>query len=113
MAINWSDFFSEVAADNGYNVRRYSGRGMYGKECLGVVIKGNPLSFLGSACGMLADYVSDNSAAEEAADENQNLIDALQELSEIIDKTQQDSMGLDIIIYWPRLAAPPEDSEEE
>jgi hypothetical protein len=60
----------------------YSGRGMFGKECLGVAGEFKPFQ-LGLALG--------------ADDE---LRDIFQEL-----RTCEDQMGLGIILYWPDLTS--------
>jgi hypothetical protein len=69
------------AAD--YSVRSYSGRGMYGRSCVGVVIpRGESLIRIGVVLGA--------ALGDDALD--------LEE--------RTDSMGLDTIVYWPSLRWP-------
>lgn len=79
--------FEEVR-DNGSHeitLRSYSGRGMYRKECLGVV------------CERITDWLPDfvQICIDEGAEEEYG--DVSFELS----KMQQDSMGLSTIFYFP------------
>lgn len=68
--------------DVGVKVRSYSGRGMFGKTCLGVVVRrGDELRFL----------VELGYAIKEA--------DGV-----IPERMNQDSMGLDSIIYFPSVS---------
>jgi len=77
--------------DAGYETRHYSGRSMYGQECLGIVCP-NPLQALMTVLSHFADR------AEEADDVCQ-FIDQLGE-------PQADSMGLDSILYFPSCTLP-------
>lgn len=64
----------------------YSGRGMYGAECIGFVIQNQvPYIFL------LANAIADVTII----DGNQT------EYDQIVAATEQDDMGLDTIIYFP------------
>lgn len=84
----------------GRRPRSYSGRGMYGARCVGVTIERGEEMELGRD---LADY-------------------ELGEEGERLPRACTDSMGLDVILYWPAvewtkacnpLAADPEDEEDE
>ncbi len=67
----------------GFETRSYSGRGMFGKECLGVTIEDSLLHFVAELLDL----------AEEMSDVK-NLATALQ-------NARTDSMGLGTIIYFP------------
>ena len=83
----------------GYNTRSYSGRGMYGKECLGVVL--NRDQDLGMIFGDLIDVLARN-----REDFDQIFIaECFQE------GLRTDSLGLGTILYFPRF--PYEETEEE
>lgn len=91
--------FQDILMDAGVDVRSYSGRGMYGRECLGVDIDRGS-SFLDK----LADVLE--SATE---DEIQTIADGIRD-------SRQDTMGLGSIIYWPNVKwedDPSEDEEED
>jgi hypothetical protein len=64
-------------------IRNYSGRGMYGDECMAVVLDGDRDTFaLFAALGIELDDDEAIPMARSAC---------------------QDSMGRSIVIYWPRL----------
>lgn len=70
----------QIIQDAGYEPRSYSGRGMYGKECVGVT------------CDNQVDLIFD---MMDHASRNQ-----IKELKGCI----TDSMGRSIIVYWPSVA---------
>lgn len=83
-----------------YEPRSYSGRGMHGKECVGITCD-NPNE-------VILDIIQ--AQAENDPTEVSELIDMLR-------KSSQDSMGRSSIIYWPKIAWPAdlesgEDDEE-
>ena len=68
----------------GVECRSYSGRGMFGRECLAVVNENNeinPFSF-----GYEIRELSDDYDIE---------------IAKILDNTKTDSFGLSMIYYWP------------
>lgn len=73
---------------NGYRVRSYSGRFMYGKECLAV------------SCADPTDLLM--LLAEEAP----GVLKAL-------GKPKMDDLGKGAICYWPQAAAPDDDGKED
>ena len=83
----------EALRDSDYEPRSYSGRCMYGKCCVGVVTSESPLD-VGVKLGVT--LVSMNPSFDPSD----------------LPGSSQDSMGRDVIIYWPSIAWP-EDSEEE
>jgi hypothetical protein len=70
----------------GQDIRSYSGRGMNGRECLGVVVP-DINSFLKVVLVATLDEDFDKSLG-------QDIIDA-------IDNMKEDSMGRDTIVYFP------------
>ena len=80
----------------GYEPRSYSGRGMYGKECLGVTVDRETSVFQLAAQiitasddpGAMADFLSDVRVAE-------------------------DSMGMGTIVYFPRIDWIDRDADDE
>lgn len=66
----------------------YSGRGMYGRECVGIV------GSFESCMAVIGEVIKENKE-EPGFDE---MVDQLLDFS-------QDSMGMDVILYWPELAA--------
>jgi hypothetical protein len=81
-------------------VRSYSGRGMYGKECIGFVVPQR----------MSAAQFAFNFAVELSADDE----DGPEAIEEFHGRTWcQDSLGLDTIVYVPGVAPLAEEDEEE
>jgi hypothetical protein len=86
-------WFAQILVDADLEPRDYSGRGMYGKKCLGFVIERNdsPLRAFG---GMLASLSSLNGARVKSD---------LSDLSELMLEACEDSMGLGTIVYFPKV----------
>ncbi len=68
--------------------RSYSGRGMYGKKCVGIVTD-DPSDCVLAIVRELMDDCGD--------------IDELRDLVGYLDNSSQDSMGRSAIVYWPRI----------
>lgn len=87
----------------GYEARSYSGRGMFGKECVGVEIPQDESAF--ALAAKLVLTVFDEDGDEEAYNLTSDLADL---------RVSEDAMGLDAIVYFPRVAWPEElDCEDE
>jgi hypothetical protein len=86
--------------------RSYSGRGMYGKDCVGIT---GP----NSKCLIVLGHIINENAQEvfddciDASDENLNLVyearDEFQETVERLMSFRMDQMGFDVVFYWPYL----------
>ena len=76
-------------------VRSYSGRGMFGESCLGIVTSDTARCFMA-----LAVTLVDNGEQEILA-----LLTA--------SPSREDSLGKDAIIYFPRLIVEDDESDEE
>jgi len=70
-----------------YEIRAYSGRGMYGKECLGFVTE-NSLQAVAEICS--ASWFNDGDEFEFM-------------LPDIFANARTDNMGYDTIIYFPNI----------
>lgn len=79
---------TELFEEAGYEVRRYSGRFMYGDECPGV-----DLETIGEAFAAVAE-VTAAAATNEEADETDDVINAVRQ-------AKTDSMGRGIVLYFP------------
>ena len=86
--------FKETIEDSGYSVRSYSGRGMYGKNCLGFETSRyqNSIQAVAEIIGSLAETCQFDEDLE------------LQDFIEMFSDVQQDSMGLGQIIYFPDIS---------
>lgn len=81
----------------GLDVRSYSGRGMYGKQCLGVEV----------SRGGLGDFIADVFEAVAGNEDDATLAaDAFRSMS-------TDSMGLDTIVYFTQVPFSSSDADED
>ncbi len=77
----------EILEDAGYELRSYSGRGMFGDTCVGFIIDAS--DSLLTVGAELADSVYE--------------IDERASLLRVIRGAKTDSMGLSTIVYFPRM----------
>lgn len=77
--------------------RHYSGRGMYGAQCFGVVVPRGAEVALGMAIGVAAIE------QEEIAVLGQG--NAIEVAEHMAGHAQYDNMGHDTIVYWPDVSA--------
>ncbi len=80
----------EIIESAGYEVYSYSGRGMYGNSCVGFTVD-REYSIFQAISQILEDMDIDM--------ESGNLYD----FTAILRSAQMDSMGLDTVIYFPRV----------
>lgn len=73
--------------------RKYSGRGMFGKQCLGVIVD-NSHSALVSICQYIVEHYSRDC-------DSQKLVAIVYDLFEALKDTCTDNMARQIIMYWP------------
>jgi len=91
----------EVIESAGYDARSYSGRGMYGRTCVGVTTDDSSFTLAAKLVREAFDLLGD--------DEAYRFADDLADLS-----VSEDAMGLSTIVYFPRVAWPAdEDGDEE
>jgi hypothetical protein len=85
--------FEKLCERAGYAVMPYSGRGMDGRYCLGIVVD--------KLQELMADLI-------ECADP-----DETRELSNVVRTLRTDGMGFDIVVYFPGVPAPVEHEDEQ
>jgi hypothetical protein len=89
-----NDIFACTLEEAGYEPRSYSGRGMYGRKCVGVALDASESTTVLAV--KLAASVARNA-------EHYSQIDAeLEELIEVMEYTCTDSLGRGTIVYWPK-----------
>lgn len=81
----------QLCEDLGYDTRSYSGRSMYGKECLGIDLDSGLGSFIGDVIRGLSEVDSDTLLDHESA----------HDVAEAFDDMQTDDMGRGMIVYFP------------
>lgn len=97
----------ELMERAGFEPRSYSGRAMYGKDCIGIVTD-RP----GAVC---LDIVSEwaNMVNGDGNGTLYTRMEELQLLVGVLRNPHEDSMGRDAIIYWPDLPWPEDMIEKE
>lgn len=89
----------------------YSGRGMFGKNCVALVGTRDQIN------RVIAAVIKEmnNLVVDAGMDGSENeLLSASEEFDENIDTLlnyEQDSMGFDIVVYWRRLAPLPDEED--
>lgn len=96
----------EILENAGYEVRSYSGRGMYGVECLDATI--SP-SNVGQLIADVIDAVIELTESIPDSDGPTNVDD----VSKAFKSFRQDSMGYDVIVYWEKVKFFDEDESED
>ena len=93
----------------------YSGRGMFGDRCIGVVgklgdiqaviahvVKWEAEEYAKASANLDGDFEED----EEVIEEDTEIVESFdQRIDTLLCGQRQDSMGLDVIVYWPSLEA--------
>jgi hypothetical protein len=96
---NVARIVSEFCDELGYDFRpHYSGRGMYGDTCIGIVHA--DASF--EVAMQMAVFIVDR--AEDTDDAVNTLL--------LFEGARYDNMAGDVITYWPRITASDEETEE-
>lgn len=87
------DLIGNVDVRFGYELRSYSGRGMCGQKCAAVELESmsNALAYMLALGLLVAEYDGQARDAEW-----------------LLTNVRHDSMGLGVVIYWPRIGGPDE-----
>ena len=94
--------FQETA--NSIEVRQYSGRGMYGKQCL--AIEGDFSACQEALAYVIAALHEDLIVELDEAHDAEKPYEPSVDFEDFVQKTlkySQDQMGLDVVFYWPRV----------
>lgn len=88
----------QLIEEAGYETRSYSGRGMYGKECLGVCTENvNVIAFIYD--------IMETSFDQDRADLEEDIMQ--------IREAKTDSMGKGMIVYFPNVPYNKDEDEDE
>jgi hypothetical protein len=99
----------EQIGDDSVTIRSYSGRGMYGKTCTAIVgTMTDCQRVIAEVLKQAAQDVFDSAidAGDDGDREANAAYDKNDQLSALIEKLVNfswDSMGLDVVVYWPRM----------
>lgn len=103
----------QLCEDSDLDVQRYSGRGMFGRDCLGIVTDLSIGVFFAHILSAVVDMGV--GTRDEVADEDDDVdtsdADALTELAEAFEGMRQDNMGRGMVYYFPQIQYV--ESEEE
>ena len=87
-----SEKFLELIDNAGLTARSYSGRGMYGEECVAITTGGdNGSSEHAVVAVLIMEAVSDGCGDE---------------MTKLMKSTRTDSMGRNSVMYWPTMKWP-------
>lgn len=81
-------WFADILIEYGAKIRAYSGRGMYGEECLGVELESSALEF---AADVIDGYHLSGVGERWAT------------LATLLRTAREDTLGLGRIVYFPRV----------
>lgn len=85
----------------GYNVMSYSGRGMYGNQCLGVTLEDRNVGTL--VIDVMINLVNAKEDPRRSRYEEAMVIEKLLTLGPAFRQMKTDDMGLGIIVYFPNV----------
>lgn len=78
--------------------RKYSGRGMFGKECLGIEVDN-----LGSFMADIMEAIIDTSEVDGDHTQVKVYVEAMEALADAFRNMRTDSLGMGMIIYFPNI----------
>ena len=87
----------DLIEDAGFETRSYSGRYMYGKECLGAILDQGQ-----SEIAFAVDVMETAIQSIDDYDSNE-IVYGIQEISSLLKKSIVDSLGMGKIIYFPEV----------
>jgi hypothetical protein len=87
----------------GMDVQSYSGRGMFGRTCVGVIVGRDRTDEVKIGLAIALEIAN-------TTDDPMDIADKIEELVDEMPTASSDSMGHDSIIYWPSL--PWDESED-
>lgn len=93
----------DVFRNLGFEPRSYSGRGMFGRQCVGVSGDSSELKeAIKDAIGELIDDASSTTNEESIETPSEiGTLDDIRELAQTLVTYEQDSLGMGVIFYWP------------
>ena len=105
MSINTQ--FKEILENGGREVYSYSGRGMYGQNCIGFYVDGTIAQEIAQLATEIVNYCYDTLVGNDA----EEMLDSIERLLDIMTEAKTDNMGQGTVIYFPNVEW--EDVEED
>jgi hypothetical protein len=95
----------ECVGLNEYEITEsYSGRGMYGASCFGVTVEPSNVRYVYAALGFAMGYASAEVGWVDEAEDAITAADRQGAADSLLGFARQDSMGRDVIVYFPSWA---------
>ena len=88
-----SSWLADLLDDAGYTARAYSGRAMFGAQCVAVEVDAGEVLAVGSKLA--------HAAAEDADAGGGDWLDVLERVSDLMTRARVDDLGRGKIVYWP------------
>lgn len=104
MSINTQ--FKEILENGGREVYSYSGRGMYGQNCIGFYADGTIAQEIAQLATEIVNYCYDTLEGNDA----EEMLDSVERFLDIMAEAKTDNMGQGTVIYFPNVER--EDDEE-
>jgi hypothetical protein len=101
------ELLKELIEDAEFEARSYSGRGMYGRECVGISLDAGDELVIGAK--VMKAAVERN---EQLDPHDEDIID-LDDVIELFDRASTDALGRGTILYFPSVEWTGEDDDEE
>lgn len=93
--------FQDMVEEVGYETRSYSGRGMFGQQCLAIICDNT-----GKLFSDLIDFVECNFNSEERSD-------MYSDISQAFSHMKEDTLGRGTVVYFPQIKFQDMESEQE
>lgn len=95
----------EAVGLNEYEITEsYSGRGMYGATCFGVTVEPSNLRYVYAALGYAMGWAENEAGWVDEPEDAHNAADRQGAATSLLGFARQDSMGRDVIVYFPSWA---------
>jgi len=104
-----AEFVQSILAEE-FDVFSYSGRFMYGRHCLAVNADGgrNEVDVTFALIEAVLQHVADGSEVEL-----NKALEAISDIKTLMRDARTDSLGLDMVVYWPELSYNDDDQDDD
>lgn len=91
------------------NARPYSGRGMFGEECVGIAYDDEKAGLILELFDSFVRILIDSGELKKAAEVDLYLVT----FTRLMGRAKEDDLGRGIIVYWPQMEWPEDMQEDE
>lgn len=107
MSINTQ--FKEILENGGREVYSYSGRGMYGRNCLGFYADGSIAQEMAQLSTDIVNYCYDILEGNDA----EEMLDSIERFLDLMAEAKTDNMGQGTVIYFPNIEWEEDEDDED